>query len=41
MPETTDEPQSDDNINNPSSFEQDIFYYINEEREKRGLIPLE
>ncbi|GAB6384109.1 CAP domain-containing protein [Enterococcus cecorum] len=41
MPETTDEPQSDDNIKNPSAIEQDIFKIINEEREKRGLMPLE
>ena len=41
MPETTDEPQSDDNLKNPSAIEQGIFKIINEEREKRGLMPLE
>ena len=41
MPETTDEPQSDENLKNPSAIEQGIFKIINEEREKRGLMPLE
>lgn len=41
MPETTDEPQANDNIKNPSAIEQAIFKIINEEREKRGLMPLE
>ena len=41
MPETTDESQSDDNLKNPSAIEQGIFKIINEEREKRGLMPLE
>lgn len=41
IPETTDEPHSDANLKNPSAIEQEIFKIINEEREKRGLMPLE
>lgn len=40
-PKTTDEPQSNDDLKNPSAIEQGIFKIINEERERRGLMPLE